>query len=367
MIYRNQDGGINRITNIIHFHNYQNPSPEECGVYDRFVHSLGKSRAYNDTFNVLNKYSSIAWMDVSDTLPLDKLFAASTAEIPELLENRIGELLKEHQHLTVLWSGGYDSTTVVSAMLKYGVPYDRYAILFNNGSIEESPLFYEFMVRNKLPMINLQDASLYEYLDNCKESTHYIVCAPEVFWGWSTALFVPYEKCYFEPWTDAIPRHLNLNAHDADQFCVIFNEYLTHLGLQNEVANTIDLLWVYGCSAMYTQTKSHFASELKLDSAFRFNNSLFFGTPEFFNWGFRNRLHHTKDQIENYVYVCREPERDFILSVFDSDEIRYKKKVSSQQRELAKYRNPYITITYDTGAVKIPAEYSDFVKEIIQK
>lgn len=69
-----------------------------------------------------------------------------------------------NKKIKLMWSGGLDSTAALMWFLAVGVDFDNFEVALNKYSIEEYPSCYEFLKRNKIPIV---------------ESTRYILDIPD--------------------------------------------------------------------------------------------------------------------------------------------------------------------------------------------
>ena len=68
--------------------------------------------------------------------------------------------LEKNQPLILMWSGGIDSTAMVSAFLQSTNDYSNITIAFNNDSIREYPLFYKKFICGKVKGISTEELIL---------------------------------------------------------------------------------------------------------------------------------------------------------------------------------------------------------------
>lgn len=361
-----------KLTDIITIHNLQDPFASENIFHDFNRNVLKNGRPYNDTFNILNKYQVINYADLSNELPKSVCTDTINDSFEQLVDARICELTNKYPHITLLYSGGYDSCTIASAFIRNNIPKSKYSLLFGDGSIEESPKFFEFLCKQKVHMIRLGDSCLYDYLDQCTTSTHYIVGLPETQFGYSK-MFLPTKEFWFDNWQDGLVKafqKFNLQHTNYSDLIDIFDEYLAELQLTGKVTCLLDLLYVYIYSALYTHTTCHVASELKASTYFKYHNTLFYRTPQFARFAFTHYLHHDPAIVyrDDWIVQCKQVERDYILSLFNDPEIENKKKVHSQRREAEKHWNGLITVETKYGSNKInPKQHKQLLIEAIHK
>ena len=70
----------------------------------------------------------------------------------ELSYNRVKDIVSKNTHVTILWSGGIDSTFILCLFIELGLAYDlkaqnRFTIGLNLESIKENPIMYEHIIK----------------------------------------------------------------------------------------------------------------------------------------------------------------------------------------------------------------------------
>jgi hypothetical protein len=116
-------------------------------VIGEYVAGLHDVRARQGTFT--NPWSMAS----------NKLFAAPPIRVvnnslSDLLDRRACELLATQRKIAVMWSGGIDSTCVLSSLIKNASRLDQLVIYLTNVSIIENPVFYKKFIENKIECRN---------------------------------------------------------------------------------------------------------------------------------------------------------------------------------------------------------------------
>ena len=363
---------LDRISNIKCIHLWRDQYEHDDVFHCFLANTFRKSRPYNDTFGILNKFQKIDWADLSSDLPISVATDSCKYSLEQLFDQRTKQLFDDYDHLTILWSGGCDSSAIITSIIRNNISKDRYTILFGSGSIDEFPTFYQWMVKNKLPIRYIGDGSVYRYLQQ-DNSEHYINGCPEQIFQYH-ALALAYQKYWWTNWKDGIISHLQdqsiiFNQSQQDYLIGILEYYQKCLGIDLEYM--IDLMWVIITSAMWTAADYQWASELPIESRYVFHNTSYFKTLDFARWGFTNSMRHNK--LDDYTVrpeQFRWEEKKYIATVFDDwkGELKYKIKKFSQQREIKKCCNQYITIVHDDNQfIKIPHEFGNSVKYLVRK
>lgn len=369
MITYTDAGYIEKISNIYDIHGMGNPDNTVVDIF--YKYSFNKDRVLNDNFDILNDYRSIDFAARADKFVIDNLKKPCFSSFEYLVDKRINEIVNRNDHITVLWSGGCDSCTVVSALIKNQIDKSKYNILFNDLSIEESPRFYQFMVKQGLPMTNIGRVPIYSYLNSAQNDTIYINGCPEQIFQYPIACQCALPH-YWKHWKLGIIDNLSCKGvvftdKEKSELLNVLESYLQKLGLEYDVAYTIDLLWLVCFAGMWNYTKTMFCSHLEATAKYRQQNLNFFNSPDFAHWAIQNSLNH--NPFDNWFdyggSVYRRPEKQYIKHVFDDDELTAKIKVGSQTREHVAFGVSIdnISIYHDLGAVVFPYK-QDFLPEI---
>jgi len=71
-------------------------------------------------------------------------------KLSDLLDRRATELLAQDRRIAVMWSGGIDSTCVLSALIKNTNDLEQIVIYHSAKSVEENPHFYQEFIEGKI-------------------------------------------------------------------------------------------------------------------------------------------------------------------------------------------------------------------------
>ena len=114
------------------------------------ANALFCGRVVRDRFNVLNQYSSVNWDDSVDPIP-----STTTESLSNLMDMRANELIGKS--ITVQWSGGVDSTSLLLALIKNGISKEDLIIKYDVNSCDEYPALYSWLKKNKYQMKSVTD------------------------------------------------------------------------------------------------------------------------------------------------------------------------------------------------------------------
>lgn len=369
MILTNDKNQILKITNIIAINNWT----DDCdSIYERFLSKcFNKPRPFNDSFNILNQHQLINYKDLSSTLP-PSIFKLDSclSSFEELMDDRINQIFNTYNNVTLLWTGGCDSTAILAGIIKAGIPKSRYKILCTSSSIEESPKFFNYLIKNNLPLNYIGDASLYNFLNQDKSEIYINGCPEQIFRFPVTA--TGFHDYYFNHYKIGIPnivklKNIDLNSKETTKLIEIFENFIFTLDLP--IAYTIDLMWLIVFSGMWNYAGTMFPATLDINARYNRSFKEFYKTFNFAHWAITNSLFHYKElDWYNNPINYRSEEKKYILKVFDDDEIRLKTKKYSQSVEDHKKLNRFITIFYDDfNMIKINKKYYNFLKHIVSK
>ena len=176
MVLTDQQGSLVSIISIdsIHRTDYI-----PCTPLDYFNQLMfAKRRPFKDAFGLLNQFYSINYNN-NASLPIDLFNKPCFYKFEYLVDQRINQLIKQYNHITILASGGCDSNTIVASLIRNNIDKTKYTILVTDRSYKESPRFFDFCLKQKLPIKQIGNISIYDYLNTDCTSTHYINGCPE--------------------------------------------------------------------------------------------------------------------------------------------------------------------------------------------
>lgn len=88
---------------------------------------------------------------------------SSVGTFEECIALRVQELIKTNQKINLFWSGGIDSTTVVTGFLRNSKNLSQVRVLYSTLSMKENPYF--FLLLQEIPEIELVEFSGDVYLE----------------------------------------------------------------------------------------------------------------------------------------------------------------------------------------------------------
>lgn len=371
MLFFDKNNNLRKITNIVNYNGCENINQTP---YEKFLMGVyNKPRPFNDSFNILNKYQTIDYCDLSETLSPAWCHNSIPDSFSELVDRRICEIFNNrNKKITILYSGGCDSGTVMAGLLRNRIDKESYDVLCSDTAVNESPVFYSFLRKEGVNIVNVGRESIFKVLNEHHNDGGYINGCPEQIFSYPVTC-TNFKDFYFCEWKDGVRKiieknKINLNEKEIDFLIDILTEYILTLNLP--ITKTVDLMWLIVFSGMWNYAPLMFKSDLNLDATYNSHCIPFFKTEYFAQWALTNSLFHNRidDWSNGNIMNYRKPEKEYIRTVFNNEEILFKAKTYSQTKEYEKGRNGDITVYHEGNqAIRFPHEYKEIVFKLINK
>ncbi|MFK7924313.1 MAG: hypothetical protein AB8H47_20315 [Bacteroidia bacterium] len=252
-----------------------------------------------------------AWAPISDSF--EELCAQRAREIITLSAGR---------RITVLWSGGIDSTAVLIALyreLSVREERDRLHLLLSQESIDEFPAFFEAIIQDKLAYTRIE-STIYEQIDPADlniTGEH----GDQLFGSDKLKYHVMTGEAW-RPWEDNLEYVIaHKLGHKAPAAEII--EYLRPQVAQSPLPiNTLyDYLWWMNFSLKWQHVSLRLREGLTT-GAFALEDNLchFFQSTDFQRWSLSNPQSKIKSDWKSYKYIAKEyihdffPNEDYLLN-----------------------------------------------------
>ena len=223
--------------------------------------------------------------------------------------SRAEELWRMNKPITVLWSGGIDSSTVFLA-LRETMPSDgELHVRYSQHSIDEFPSMYDAVKEFSEPC--LKSSVEYFNKDFLKQDHMFVSGEPaDMIFGTST-FFEKYADMMTEPW-DALLYLEDFHPYDLDhkdryRVACLVEQHMEKSPI--EINNIFDVYWWLSFCFKYTQVdRIMFCSFFLSDVSDMHKNYSFFNTVDFQKWSMC--FHDLKHQ--NTRMTHKQPAKDFI-------------------------------------------------------
>jgi hypothetical protein len=271
----------------------------------------------------------------------------------ELSYNRVKEIVNTSSHVTVMWSGGIDSTFILCLFIELGLAQqlksqNRFTIGLNLDSIKENPLMYENIIKK-------------DFID-CVVQADKILTNPDKYGSIITGEMadnlvgsLTMKSCVdfyndfsvvHETWkTRGLSWFIrNLTADEKPQVAELLESLVHHAPV--EIQSSHDLFWYLNFNMKWQAVNFRIVSHCKdQDTGNKLINQLvhFFNTEDFQHWSLSEGHYFTGSKWGDYKMCMKEP----IFKVTgDSNYLKYKTKHPSLP-SLLRYKDTFDFIYKD--------------------
>lgn len=269
---------------------------------------------FNYGANILDRTNTIDFGFKYKTITPIPTFRGYTETFEQVCDARAAQLValaeSRNCNISLMWSGGIDSTTALVALLRTGKK-ERLQVILSKASIGEYPKFYKDVIQVELPNQHL-------VLENPKLAlnSNDVNITGEIgdqIFG-SAAIFKAFKKKkIFDPYQTYI----------APEFLDRLSEQIKKCPI--ELNTTFDFLWWFNFSMKYQNVQFRIYPSVQLPFG---TITHFFDTEEFQLWSLNNPDKKIRTTLESYKYIAK----DYIYSYHQDDNYRDNKlKVGSLQ------------------------------------
>ena len=299
-----------------------------------------------DRFNVLNHLCNFRFeYTKSDPVPF-----GISKDIQTIIDERAQELISStEEKIGILWSGGVDSTCVVSAFIRNGIAKDKLVICCTEEGPRQSPYYYEFLKRNGYE-IRYTD-NLPELIGNLPECGCLTsgACADQLFMH----IIHRYDlSLYHLPWIEGVKRlfekrYCPLSKESLEYFKAIWEDYAKIFDV--ELRYFCDFVWLYNFAIRYGFVRDREAMMIaKLKNTKKYQ--AFFDSFDFQCWSVANvpNLNRYHQVLDRYHY--KKELKDCTFSVV-KDRTCY--ELGKHVSRPYPYEKISEIVAYDTEGIKV--------------
>jgi hypothetical protein len=200
--------------------------------------------------------------------------------LDKFFEFRVKNCLGTDQKINLFWSGGIDSTAMLTAFLKHTESRDQLRILYTPFSTYEHPLYLDFL--KQFSNLELIDLSGVVYMNSCFDGIFLTGDGGDEFMAsLDESFFTTYGRKFLDtPWQDLFYKKNNNNKFI--EFC---HGYFSLS--QRSIDSVLEARWFF-----YAMCKSRFQLWTKLNLFAHYTNFL----PD------RLQGFYDSEEFENYIY-----------------------------------------------------------------
>lgn len=302
-----------------------------------------------DRFGLLNKYSPYRLSNTSDPIPVP---FEQYRPIATILDEVALRLLGSHERITVAWSGGVDSTSVVVALLRNmdTSDYSRLTIICSQSSCEENPKFYNMMLSMGITVVVSEDLRQ-ALIDVDTDVITSGWCADQLF---GSDIHLRYPTVYNMDWLDAIQYiwHTKydtvLGDKSVEAIARIYKAYAANLGLV--LTDFCEFAWMFnfGCKFSYIRNimRCNLAGTKNQEKTKGFFDDMLFQRWSMSNFenikhvNIYERVRHYKHALKLYIYE------------FTDDEMYYRDKAKRNSWGMSHIPVKGFTVVLEDGSLK---------------
>jgi hypothetical protein len=128
----------------------QFPNLRDIEIYGNISKILGPGWPVDRTKRIQLPFRSV----VPDEHAMPDFSILPKLNLLDTVLDRCAELIKTNKKIYLLWSGGIDSTLVLTSFILSGISSDQLIVVCNNDSIKEYPKFYIDHIRGKFEILS---------------------------------------------------------------------------------------------------------------------------------------------------------------------------------------------------------------------
>jgi len=277
-----------------------------------------------DRFGFLNHYLPFRTAELKDEIPK----ADNKLSLSEICDAKAREIISLGVPITVSWSGGVDSTAVVSALLKNGIDKSLLTVLHAPSSRVEYPWMYKHLRDIGIRLIETDAVS--EAYDHVTDGV--IVsgwCADQLF---GSNIHLRNLDLYNLPWLDGVrqamlDRNIHLSEKSFDVIEEVWSAYADYVGVKVEEFCEFAWLYNFGVKWSYVSQDSKLAAT-KQETRERVIN--FFEDIRFQRWSVAHFDELREANVNRITKYYKRPLKQYIYEYTnDPDYLLRKGKVNS--------------------------------------
>lgn len=275
----------------------------------------------NDRFNLLNDSSEYILESRCDNI--EDVFFSKNMTFDECCNSRSDEIIKlahrENKRIYVLYSGGVDSSVVVSSFIMNDrLDKNSFYVVCNRFAIEENPYMYDFLVRNKINIYHIND-DIETFISMLNDDGVYFVsgcCGDQIV---SSNLHTRKYRGidYFCDWKDALNSIVNnlFNKQVEERHIHDICKYAKHMKFPLKYFGDFALLFNFGLKWDYSM--DYIKNLSRYENVVPFFDTIAFQKYMYNAHNMMSEYKHQNDYLykvdfKKYIFSCTKSEEYFL-------------------------------------------------------
>ncbi len=283
-----------------------------------------------DRFGMLNEFSPYRlWNGVDDEArSLLDWKQADKVNIKDAVDKKAKAIIEANEHVTVSWSGGVDSTSVVVSLLKNGLDPKKLHIICAESSCEEYPWMADHLQKIGVDM-RVTNAVATAYLDVEDGAIVTGWCADQLF---GSNIHLHNLDLYSADYMEAVKwflrfRGIGYTEQDLTKIHEVWSAYAKVLGVNVEQFCEFAWLVNFGVKWTYVSRESHMAVSKE---SVRSRIIPFFEDVDFQLWSLQNTPALREVNVNRQNRYYKRPLKEYIYSYTNEDDyLKHKGKKNS--------------------------------------
>ena len=243
-----------------------------------------------DRFGFLNHYSPFDFAEKQDELP-----SYSDRKFSDIIDEVATEIVATGKPAYIPFSSGVDSTTILVALLRNGLPKDKLTAIYFPQEHVAYPFAFEWLQKEGIKVVKTQN--VFAYTDKVRDSLVIPGWCADILFGYTWHQVKP--SLYNEPWIEALDTAMRLRGVSVSQRSLsilkdVYDDYASKFGLKLEKFCEFAWLQAFGLRWNYWENaqKLRCTSQEARDCVFTF-----FADRRFQDWSFSNFGNLSKEDV----------------------------------------------------------------------
>jgi len=298
-------------------------------LFNNFIYGLGVLVETDAPYDRLGRDNNLN----VDFDPIPKIPNNWNREFGDICDQRAQELWALGKPIRCWWSGGIDSTTTLTALIRTKKPEDTLSIWMSKQSVEENPTYYEKIKNLNIEWATKETLLAKKSLWNGKVLNVNGECGDPMYGTFVIEKHIEELDDHWHTFLDF--EDVNFIYKDSPmrgRFMDYLEEHITHCPF--EIKNPFDIAWWLAFTTKWQWIERRWFGFLEDPSGYK-NLVAFFNDPEFQIWSMTN--HHLKHKGTYKTYKW--PSKKYIYDFNpDSNYLMNKTKEKSLPKTMGSFK-----------------------------